>query len=76
MSSILDFTVLSLNEILLASSRVTEFLNDSAMRYSFTNFSLNGFKFFAIKYEITYNAIRAFSEDVALSTKTRTLLLN
>jgi len=71
MSSIFDLTVLSLNGMLAASSRVNEFPKDftAAMMHSFINFpSENGLEFFAIKFEIAYDVVRAFSEDVALST--------
>lgn len=67
--SILDFTVLSLNGMLAASSRVSEFPNYStaAMRHSFTNFpSQNDLEFFAIRLEMAYD-VRAFTEGVALS---------
>jgi len=68
-SSIFDLTVLSLNGMLAASSRVNEFPKDftAAMMHFFINFpSENGLKFFAIKFETAYDAVRVFSESVAL----------
>jgi len=57
----LIFLLLLLNGMLAVSSRVNEFLNDFtvAMMHSFTNFPSKRFeKFFAIKFEISYDAVR------------------
>jgi len=70
MSSIFYLTILSFNRMLATSSRVNEFPNDftAAVMHFFANFPLeNDLEFFAIKFEIAYDAVRAFSEG-ALST--------